>query len=55
MVPKHLKELAEFEKRVIDTQYAELIYCCSGICEWTDEPIVEYMTFNFCLVGLTKL
>jgi pyruvate dehydrogenase E1 component beta subunit len=49
--------LAEFgEKRVIDTPIAELGFTgCSRISYERMQTIVEYMTFNFCLVGLTKL
>ncbi|MEY4432390.1 MAG: hypothetical protein RLZZ44_520 [Bacteroidota bacterium] len=50
--------LAEFgEKRVIDTPIAELGF--TGIAVGSamngNRPIVEYMTFNFCLVGIDQI
>jgi pyruvate dehydrogenase E1 component beta subunit len=48
--------LAEFgEKRVIDSNCRAWFYWnCS---RFSDErrPIVEYMTFNFCLVGIDQI
>jgi pyruvate dehydrogenase E1 component beta subunit len=50
--------LAEFgEKRVIDTPIAELGFTGIAVGSAMNgcRPIVEYMTFNFCLVVLIKL
>jgi pyruvate dehydrogenase E1 component beta subunit len=48
--------LAEFgEKRVIDTLLQSLVLLVLQDQMNGCRPIVEYMTFNFCLVGLIKL
>ena len=50
--------LAEFgEKRVIDTPIAELGFTGIAVGSAMNgcRPIVEYMTFNFCLVGIDQI
>ncbi|MAV42185.1 MAG: pyruvate dehydrogenase complex E1 component subunit beta [Flavobacteriaceae bacterium] len=50
--------LDEFgEKRVIDTPIAELGFACVAIGSTMtgNRPIVEYMTFNFSLVGIDQI
>jgi pyruvate dehydrogenase E1 component beta subunit len=50
--------LDEFgEKRVIDTPIAELGFAgiAIGSTMTGNRPIVEYMTFNFCLVGIDQI
>src|SRR3990167_3054608 len=50
--------LAEFgPKRVIDTPIAELGFTGIAVGSAVNglRPIVEYMTFNFCLVGIDQI
>jgi pyruvate dehydrogenase E1 component beta subunit len=48
--------LPSLEKRVIDTPIAELGFTgIAGSAMNGCRPIVEYMTFNFCLVGIDQI